>query len=83
MRGASPRRSTREQEVGDEATTETHVSTPTGTGDPAWSRQLKEKESNSMNVFRRSRFGILAIAAMVLVAGCTGGGGDASASDGG
>jgi hypothetical protein len=78
-------RSTSNQEVDDEATAETQRLTHVqSTGIRERSRLIGEKELKGMNVFKRSRTLVAGLAAVFVIAGCTGGGeGSPAASEGG
>ena len=84
MPGASPVQSTINQEVNDEATTETEgLSQVQSTGIQERSRQTQEKEFHSMNVFRKGRMVAASVAAVLVIAGCGGGTGASPAATGG
>jgi ribose transport system substrate-binding protein len=78
-------RSTSNQEVDDVATAETQRLTHVqSTGIRERSRLIGEKELKGMNVFKRSRTLVAGLAAVFVIAGCTGGGdGSPAASEGG
>src|SRR5688572_7041687 len=86
MPGGSPGPSIRDQEVHDEATAETVASRSgqLGRWPPRRTGRSTEKELNSMNVFRKGPKLAAGLTAILVIAGCTGGGTPSgSAGDGG